>query len=78
MRTLVLGALVLLSSCGDEDVVTVPRQPDVALTSASRPAVELRGEVDVALKNDEALVLLTFWAELAKLEPRRGPGGGAF
>lgn len=64
MRTLLLGALAVLSSCSKEEPVMPPRQANVVTTSVSVPSVDVRGEVDLALKNDEALVLLALWSSL--------------
>lgn len=67
MRTLLLGALAVLSSCSKEEPVTPPRPANVVTTSVSTPSDGPRGEVDLALKNDETLVLLTVWTSLGRL-----------
>ncbi|PZR13230.1 MAG: hypothetical protein DI536_13160 [Archangium gephyra] len=62
MRTILFGALAWLSSCTTEEAMTAPRPATVTTTAVSKPSLDLRGEVDVALKNDEALLLLSVWA----------------
>ena len=67
MRMLLLGALAVLSSCSKEEAVAPPRPANVVTTSVSAPSVDLRGEVDFALKNEEALALLAVWTNLGRL-----------
>ncbi|MGV3625733.1 MAG: hypothetical protein ACO1OB_33285 [Archangium sp.] len=66
MRMLLLGALAVLSSCSRDEPVTV-RAADVTVTTVSAPSVERRGEVELALQNDEALALLAVWTTLGRL-----------
>lgn len=67
MRTILLSALALLSSCAKDEQATAPRPATVTTTSVSKPSLDVRGEVDVALQHDEALVLLAVWTTLGSI-----------